>query len=67
MLTRDLDILNRYTDKLKKNNMDYKITTNSITNLGRSHGVAGINQSQSYEYRLFIKRSDEKRLRGIKL
>ena len=67
LLTRDLNILNNYTDNLKKNNIDYIITTNSITNSGRSHGVIGINQNYSYEYRLFVKWSDSKKLRGIKL
>lgn len=67
LLTRDLEVLNRATAKLKANNIDYKISTNSITNPGRTHGVVGIQQNYSYEYRLYINKNDYKNMKGLRL
>lgn len=60
LLTRDLTTLNKFTENLSKNGIEYKIATNSMTNPGRTHGIPWIRAEYAYEYRVYISRKDYK-------
>ena len=54
LITRELDQVNHIKDILAENGVKYYVTTNSITNPGRHHGVPFINSSAAFQYRVFI-------------
>lgn len=58
LITRELDQVNHIKDILAENDVKYYVTTNSITNPGRHHGVPFINSSAAFQYRVFVKRKD---------
>ena len=51
LIARELDQVNHIKDILAENDVKYYVTTNSITNAGRHHGVPFINSSAALQYR----------------
>lgn len=57
-VTCDLERMNRIKNRLSEKGIKHTVSTNSITNPGRHHGVAFSKADASYEYRIYVKRSD---------
>jgi len=58
MTTYDSAFLQRATGALTAAGIDYSIRTNSLMNPGRQHGAPFIRQEHSYQYRLYVHKSD---------
>ncbi len=56
--TYDSAFLNRATGALSAAGIDYSIRTNSLMNPDRQRGAPGIRQEYSYQYRLYVHKSD---------
>lgn len=54
--TRDMNLYQALTAKLKNAGIPYNTVVNSPTNPGRYHGVPNIKTEAAYEYRIFVKR-----------
>ena len=56
--TYDPQLLYKVTGALTASGIDYSIKTNNLTNPGRQHGVPGIRQEFSYQYRVFVHKKE---------
>ena len=57
-VTRNIDECNKIRELLLENNIQTYVITNTLTNLGRHHGIAFIQMDAAYEYQIFVRRKD---------
>ncbi|MGF6376687.1 hypothetical protein M2140_001764 [Clostridiales Family XIII bacterium PM5-7] len=64
-VTRNLGECNEIRNLLSKNGIKTSVTTNTITNPGRHHGVPFIDSSAAYQCCIFVDKRDEEKALSI--
>jgi hypothetical protein len=57
-ITRGMEERLEICNLLESNGIPTATRTNTMTNLGRSHGIVGINADYAYEYRIYVHRNN---------